>query len=111
MPLQVIELVLLGLHRLVNLVILLSEPLEGSTDFLLLFSACLPLGDEVIRLEKGVPLHMRYFLFILLLVRHTVFDLEFLHDGSDIGGGSFVACVVVPLWVGQLGPVPVRSHS
>lgn len=103
--LEIVELLLLGLHSLVDLVILLSEDLESLGDLLLLNASSLPLRDEVVWLQESIPLLLCNFLFIFLSLWNTVLELEFLHDSVDVHCSLVaVAHKVIGLWATESIP-------
>lgn len=98
---QIIELLLFDLKNFMSVIIFLSDILQSGTNLLFLFTACFPVWNKVIWLEKGIPLHICNFSFILLTLRNLVFIFEFLHNSCNISGSTPLLHEVVCLRTSQ----------
>ena len=98
LPFQIIQFLLFGLHSLVDSVILLTQSFESSRHLFLFLATCFPLWDEVVWLQKGVSLHVRYFPLDFLVLWNRVLILKLLHDSGDVGLAASTSGIVILLW-------------
>ena len=83
--LELFELVLLGDHELMYGIVLESELLQGVGDLLLLLVTRLPRGDEVVRLQQRVLVHVCLRLLKAVLSHHYTSGHVVAIGGGDSG--------------------------
>ena len=111
LSLQLLECSLLLLYVLANNVELLSEVLKSVTDLSSLFTTGFPGWNEVVRLEEGISLHMRYFVLLLLCKWDGVILLELTEFEFVLNGFELFITLVTDEVVALLGSNKVLTSA